>query len=143
VWALSEQPRAVNFLRTKLPPAELPSKARMAKLIADLDSDRFEVRDEAQRALAEMGELAISALEEASRKPSSLEQGKRVKRLLEPLKGRLTPSQVRALRAVQALELAGSADARKVLQQWTRGAPAAHLTREAQQAVKRLNAHKP
>ena len=71
VWALSADPRAVDFLRKKLSPAAPPDKARLAQLIADLDSDRFEVRDGASRALAESAELAAPALEEACKTASS------------------------------------------------------------------------
>jgi RNA polymerase sigma factor (sigma-70 family) len=141
VWALSKDPRAVDFLRKKLPPVAPPDRARVARLIADLDSDRFEVRDTAQRALAELAELAGPALEEAHRAAPSLEQRQRLDQLLASLKKGLSPSQVLQTRAVQALELASRADARQVLREWAGGAPAAHLTQEAQTALSRL--HKP
>jgi dipeptidyl aminopeptidase/acylaminoacyl peptidase len=141
-WALSEDPHAVDFLRKKLPPAAPPDKARLAKLIADLDSDRFEVRDRANRALAELAELAAPALEEACKNAPSAEQRKRLEGLIAPLKEGLSPVQILQARAVQALELAGRADARRALEEWARGAPAARLTQEAQAALARLDEQK-
>jgi dipeptidyl aminopeptidase/acylaminoacyl peptidase len=138
VWALSEDPAAVDFLRNKLPPVVPPDKTRLAKLIADLDSDRFEVRDAANRALAELAELAAPALEEACKTTSSSEQRKRLEGLLGSLKGGPSPLQILQMRAVQALELAGKADARQALQEWADGAPTACLTQEAQAALARL-----
>jgi WD40 repeat protein len=141
VWALSEDPRAVDFLRKKLALAAPPDKARMAKLIADLDSDRFEVREASSRALAELAELAAPAMEEARKTASSLEQRKRLEELLASLKEGLSPFQILQMRAVQALELAGGTDARQALREWARGAPAARLTQEAQAALARLDKH--
>ena len=46
--------------------------------------------------------------------------------------------QLRALRAVEALEHAGTAKARSLLQDLARGAPEARLTREARAALARL-----
>jgi RNA polymerase sigma factor (sigma-70 family) len=142
VWALSENPRAVAFLRTKLSPAVRPDKIRMAKLIADLDSNSFSVRDAANRALAKLAELAAPAMEQARKTTSSLEQRKRLEGLLSSLKGGLSPVQILQMRAVQALELAGTADARQALEEWAHGAQPARLTQEAQAALSRLDKHK-
>ena len=60
--------------------------------------------------------------------------------LLEKLEGPVTaPELLRALRAVEALERAGTAEARAVLARLAGGAPPARLTREAQAASKRLD----
>lgn len=143
IWALSAEPRGVGFLREKLPPAAVPEKARVAKLIADLDSDSFEVRQAASQALGELAELAVPALEEACKAPSSAEQRKRVETLLTTLKEGLSPVQLRQSRAIQAVQLAGTAQARELLQEWARGARAARLTQEAQAALDRLNKSRP
>jgi hypothetical protein len=45
---------------------------------------------------------------------------------------------MRPVRAVELLELIGSADARQVLAELAGGAPSARLTREAQGAARRL-----
>jgi dipeptidyl aminopeptidase/acylaminoacyl peptidase len=141
VWTLSDDPRAAAFLRKKLPPAKMPDKARVAKLIADLDSDRFAVREAANAALAELAELAAPILEEAC-KTASVEQRKRLEELLDSMKKGLAPYQLLQMRAVQALELAGRDNARQVLREWAEGAPAARLTQEAKAALARLDKHK-
>jgi RNA polymerase sigma factor (sigma-70 family) len=135
VWALSENPRAVDYLRKKLPPAALPNKARLAELIAELDSDRFEVREVAGKALAEMAEQAKPTLEEACKTSTSMEQRRRLDDLLSTLKDRLSPFQIRQMRAVQALELAGTDEAQKALKDWAGGDPAALLTQDAKAAL--------
>jgi WD40 repeat protein len=142
VWSLSDDPRAVGFLRQKISPAKKPDKAHLEQLIADLDSDRFEVRTAADRALAEIGELAAPAMEEASKAASSTEQRKRLDRLLAELKKGLSPVQLQQPRAVQALELANSAEAQQVLRDWAGGAPGSRLTLEAQAALARQNKQK-
>jgi hypothetical protein len=132
----------VKFLKEKLLPVLPPDKDRLAKLISDLGSDSFEVRVAANRALADLAELAAPALEEALTADPALEQRKRLEGLLASLKDRLSPAQVLQLRAVQALELAGTADARQALQEWARGAPASRLSQEAQAALGRLDKNK-
>jgi hypothetical protein len=139
VWALAEDPQAVDFLRTKLPAAAQPDKARLAKLIADLDSDKFDEREAATRALADLAELAAPAMEEACKSTASPEQRNRLERLLAALKDGMSPAQIMQARAVQALELAGTTDARKVLKEWAGGVTAARLTQDAQGALARLD----
>lgn len=142
VWALSEAPGAAHFLRKQVSPVAPPDKARIAKLIADLDANTFEVRDAATRGLTELAELAVPAIEETCKSTSSLEQRKRLERLLGAAKGRPPLMQIAKLRAVQALELAGGAEAQNVLKDWAQGAPAAHLTQDAQAALARLDKYK-
>jgi WD40 repeat protein len=138
VWAFSDDAGAAEFLRAKLPPAPRVDAKRLAQLIADLDSNTFQVRAAASKALAELGELAEPALEEASKSPSSLEKSQRLSGLLALLRKGLSPQQIVQLRAVQALELAHRPHARQVLLDWASGAPGALLTQEAQAALARL-----
>jgi RNA polymerase sigma factor (sigma-70 family) len=138
VWALSADPQAVDFLRKKLPAAVPPDKTRLAKLIAALNNDDFEIRDTASKALAELAEQATPALEEARKTSSALEQRKRLDELLSSLKDRLSPVQLMRLRAVQALELADTEEARKALKDWAGGDPAALLTQDAKAALARF-----
>jgi hypothetical protein len=52
--------------------------------------------------------------------------------------GKPTADEVRAVRAVEAAEWAGTADAVKLLEAWAGGAEGARLTAEARAALARL-----
>jgi len=138
VWAFADDPQAVEFLRKKCPPAVQPDEARLAKLIADLQSDKFNDRAAASQALADLAELAAPAMEEAFKNSSSVEQRKRLEALLATLKEGMSPVQITQARAVQALELAGSPEARKALKELAGGATGARLTQDAKAAIVRL-----
>jgi RNA polymerase sigma factor (sigma-70 family) len=142
VWALTEAPHALDFMRKKLPGVVVPERDHVHRLIDDLNGDRFEVREAAGRALAELAESAIPALEIAFKTPASAEQGKRLGDLLNRLKDDSTPQQILRTRAVQVAELAGTPEARQTLEEWARGAPDARLTQEARAALDRLDRRK-
>jgi hypothetical protein len=61
-----------------------PSREQIAGLVADLDSDRYETREAATRALVEAGAAAVKPLGEAAA-AGSLELGVRAVRVLERL----------------------------------------------------------
>ena len=109
----------------------------MAQLLADLESDRFEIRRQAESELERLGESAEPGLRQAlGDAPLDLRQ--RVERLLDRLSVPTATSR-RGLRAVELLELIGNAEARQVLQTLTGGMPGARLTREAANAMHRLS----
>src|SRR5206468_1411327 len=63
VSSLAEHPAlTVPFLRARVRPARAPEPARLARLVADLDSDRFSERERAARELERWGEQAAPAL---------------------------------------------------------------------------------
>jgi hypothetical protein len=105
-----------------------------------LDSERYRVWQEATRALERLGDSAISGLRAALAGRPSLEFRLRVERILARLekawKGRRTDW------AVKLLERIRSAEARRLLQALSRGAPDAWRTWEARAALDRL-AHSP
>jgi hypothetical protein len=112
---------------------------RLNDLIADLDSDRFAVRQRASGELEQLGELAGPAMHRALAGEPSPEARRRLRRLVQKLGGPITsPEMLRLLRAVEVLEKVGTAEARKVLQALADGAPQATLTREAKAALLRL-----
>lgn len=59
---------------------------KVEKLIADLDSNEFEVRQRAEEELAKQGRVAIQVLEKALGEKPPLEVSKRVERILDQLR---------------------------------------------------------
>jgi RNA polymerase sigma factor (sigma-70 family) len=125
---------AVSFLKDRLRPAAAPDAGRFARLVADLDSDRFEVRAKAKDELAKFGPGAEPLFRKALEQPPSAE----VRKALQGLLGRLESGQLRDLRAIEALERLGTPAARELLQGLSRGEPGARLTREAEASLRRL-----
>jgi hypothetical protein len=132
---------AVALLAARLKPVAAVSAKRVAELIADLDSPTFDTRERATRELWLLGRSAAAALREAKEKSPSAEVRKRAGGLLAELEKSATPpEELRALRAVEALELLGTPSARRLLADLARGAAGAALTRAADAALKRLEA---
>jgi WD40 repeat protein len=132
-------PQSVPFLADRLRPVHGADEKRLTRLIADLDSARFEVRNRAFDDLRQFGELAEPALNEALKKKPSLEVRRRLETLLEELERRiLSPDELHVLRALEVLEHFNSPEAQKLLQVLAKGAPQARLTREAGASLDRL-----
>jgi WD40 repeat protein len=129
---------AVPWLRDKVKPVVVDDK-RLARLIADLESDQFKVRERATEGLRELGERALPALKELLAGKPGLETRRRAEQLVAALERQeLSPGQLRLLRALEALERMNTAEARQVLQTLAKGAPGSVLTREARAALQRL-----
>src|SRR5262249_1545087 len=104
------------------------------------DSDSFELRERATRDLALLDDLAEPALRQGLEGQPNLEQRRRIERLLHKLEGPLPPGdKLRQVRAVEGLELVGTPEARKLLQELAAGAPPARLTQAAQASLRRLD----
>jgi hypothetical protein len=125
---------AVALLRERLRPIVTAPAERTAALLRDLDSPQFETRDQASRALEELGEAAASALRKAlDAGPAPLTRS-RIELLLE----RLEAGQTREARAIELLEHLGTADARRLLADLAGGAAGAWRTEQAAAALQRL-----
>jgi hypothetical protein len=128
--------QAVGFLEKRLQPAADVPAEKLARLIADLDNDDFAVREKAALVLAELGERARTEVGKTlAGKPSS-----EVKRRLEELHRALddgAPADLRSLRALEALEIIGTAEARQLLRTYAKGAVSDRLTQDAQEALLR------
>jgi WD40 repeat protein len=112
---------------------------RVTKLIAELDSDDFNVRDQASKQLRTLGRFIVPALRKALEGKPSLESKRRLDEILdEATKGGYPPEMLRVARALEALELIGGADARQAMQalakdadsKWLRDAADASLQRQ-------------
>lgn len=130
---------AVALIGEKLKVATQPDVAVLAKLIADLGSDDFAVRERAQKELEAIGKAATGPLAEAARAGASAEARKRAALIISKAEGEVaTPDERRAARAVEVLERVATPAARDLLAKLAAGDPGAVLTREATEAVKRM-----
>jgi hypothetical protein len=139
--SLTGVPRqAVSFVKGRLRPDRAPDTRRLDGLLADLDNDRFAVRERAVANLEKLGELAEPALRRALQNRPAAETRRRVERLLERLEAWLpSPDQLRFLRAVEVLEHLDTPEAKQALESLAQGTPAARLTQEARASLKRLD----
>ncbi len=132
---------AVAFLKTNLKPATgaKPDPAKLAKLIGDLDSPRYVVRETAMKELEKIGAQARDAVREAlEKKTLSPEMRERLEKLTDKTNKPDTGTEfVRPLRAIEVLERINSADARAHLEALAAGGDAPP-TRAAKDAVQRL-----
>jgi WD40 repeat protein len=138
VWRLADDPQpSVSFLEDRLRPVPPIAPEVIRSLLDDLDSDQFKVREEAERKLRAFGERVVSPLRAALKEKPSLERRRRIDAVLEVLEAPapLTGEILRAVRAVQALERVGSAEARKVLEALSQGVESARLTRAAKESL--------
>jgi hypothetical protein len=138
ILVLAAHPReAVSLLKERVQPRA--DERRLAGLIADLDADEPAVREKATQQIVELGDVAEPALRRALAGKPSLE----VRRRLEQVLGRLdgpdfSPARLRSLRAVEALEKIGTAEARAVLRSVAEGEKESRLTRETRATLGRL-----
>jgi RNA polymerase sigma factor (sigma-70 family) len=131
--------QAITLLKDHVRPATSADPKRLAQLLGDLENERFEQRRQAQTELEGLGELAESALRKALAGDPSLDLRQRLERLLDRLSSQMPGTeQLRELRALEALELVDSPEARQLIQTLAGGAPEARLTREAKSAMRRL-----
>jgi WD40 repeat protein len=108
------------------------------RLLQDLDTDEFDLRQKAEEQLQKLGDRATAGLQRFLDSKPPLEAAHRAERLLAAAESANTPERLRMLRSVTVLEKIGTPEARKVLQAWSRGAEGALLTREARAALHRL-----
>src|SRR5262249_51763896 len=113
--------------------------ARVVQLIADLDNQRFAVREQANQELENLGEAAAHVI----RKKLQGQPSPEVRRRLEALLAKqdqlpFPPDRLRAVRAIEVLEHIGTPEAQEVLKNPSQGAPEARLTQEPKAALARL-----
>jgi hypothetical protein len=124
--------------KLKLPQAD---EKKVAKLIADLDSDSFDVREEAEAALAKLGSGAAAAIEKAIKTAKSAEQKMRLARLLEKSKDQ--PELTRARRAIEVLVALRTDEAKELLTALSKGGDKEWLTQAAKKGLERAKAKLP
>jgi hypothetical protein len=138
VWSLIAAPdQSVAFVQKHLLPAPRLDEAKVARLLADLDSADFKIRQTAMDELGKIGEPAASALRKALEAKPALEVRRRIQQLLDQTRD-WTPARLRDHRAILVLTHIGTPRAKKVLQAIANGAPGVYRTEEARAALHRL-----
>jgi RNA polymerase sigma factor (sigma-70 family) len=143
VWTSAQHPDvAVPLFRQKWPAPQHPVDAKQVrKLIAALDSETFADREAAEAELAKLGRQAEAELRQAQAETTSAEVKRRMKKILDllaPPAGAAYPAdEARELRAVWALELAGTPEAKQVLEAWAAAKVGNRLGEAAAAALKR------
>jgi RNA polymerase sigma factor (sigma-70 family) len=132
--------RATEMIRARIKAPAPPDAAWVRRLLAELDSDTFAVRERASRELQALGELAETPIRRFLAGKPSLEATRRAERLLDAI------TQARRsgmyLRAVEVLERIGSEEAREVLRQLGKGPTDSTLTRDATAALRRIESRR-
>jgi hypothetical protein len=137
---LLESPTAsVAFLRARIKPVKPLAAGQAERLVAELDNAKFATRERAAKELEKLGRLASPALHKALKASKNDELRRRATGLLERLNPEeLSEAELQQWRALAVVEFAGTPEARRLLQEWARGAPGALLTTWANDALERL-----
>jgi WD40 repeat protein len=140
IWTLAATPQqSLPFLEERVQPVPVLEAQRISRFIADLDNDRYEVRERATEELKALEEQAVPALQKALALDPSAELRRRAKKVLDQ-RGRpiASPKKLQFLRAVTVLEQVATPQARKLLARQASGDPAALVTVRAKAALERL-----
>jgi RNA polymerase sigma factor (sigma-70 family) len=149
VWAAVQHPdTAVKLFRQKWPLPQQPVDVkRVHKLVGELDNAAFAEREAAQAELVKLGRQAEPELRKVLAETTSPEVKRRLKRLVERWSPATTAEysadDARELRAVWALELAGTVEAKKLLEAWATARIGNRLCEESTAALKRLPSQSP
>jgi hypothetical protein len=139
VWALAAVPQqSVPWFKERLHAAAPADRARIGRLIADLDSATFTDRQNASQELEALGPDTEGILKETLASKPSLEVRRRLEAVLAKPRPVRSPELMRQLRALEVLEYIGSEDAQQVVRGLAQGWGSALLTQEAKATLARL-----
>jgi hypothetical protein len=137
VCGLVKAPRqALDLLADRLP-ATTPGAKQLRQWVADLGSESYPRRSQAERRLAALGEQIEEDIRAALKEKPPLERRLRLERLLKRIDD-AHPATLRRGRAIEVLERIGSGEAVRLLQRLAQGHPGGRTTREAREALARL-----
>jgi WD40 repeat protein len=145
IWALALHPKqAVPLMRDQLRPLTAPTPAELARLFVDLAAEDFATREKAVAELSRVALTVAADLRRTAEQADSLDLRRRAGEIVKGLGPPVTlgPA-LRGIRAVEALEHIGTAEARTVLEAVAKGAPAGLETAEARLALDRLARRRP
>src|SRR5262249_54966475 len=133
---------AVEFIKGRLPVVKEDEAKRITRLIAELDSDEFEVREKATAALQALGWKAEPELRRYLEAKPTVEAGRRVQQLLTALrkdgKPMATPGERQMVRLLEVLEHIGTPEAKQLLVDLAERGQGTGIRREAKSSLERL-----
>ena len=139
VWRLvASLEQTLPLLRDRVHPVPRIPPEKSKILLADLDSNQFERRQEAWQQLTDLEEQAKPILRQALQDNPSLEKRRRIEALLSSPRVVKSPDKLRDLRTVEVLEQIGTVQASEMLKALAKGDPEARLTQEAKASLERL-----
>ncbi len=140
IGTLEQSPgQAINLLRKKTRPASQDKHQKFKQWIDELDSDSYQVRENATKELTNSAELAEAALCQALARPLSPEAVGRITRVLDKLPSAAPhPTTLATLRSLELLEIINTPEARNFIEELSRGTGDAIRKREAEQTLKRV-----
>ena len=130
---------AVALLRDRLSSSPQADPQRLARLLEELDDQRFAVRKRATEELERLGCEAEPALRKKLAERPSAEALRRITAILTNLEQRVSGNSLRLLRGLEALEGIGTPEARQALEKLATGPADAWLTQEATASLARLS----
>jgi dipeptidyl aminopeptidase/acylaminoacyl peptidase len=135
IWVLANAPKtSVPFLQERLRAQAPADPQQTAKLVADLQSKNYAVRQTAAQTLIDWGESVEAALRKILKDRPTLELQRRLEQILQ----KREQDVLRQLRAIAALEYVGTAEARQVLTALAASTPNPHVAQAANAALERL-----
>ncbi len=140
IWAFAaDRNDAVKFFNGKFAVVERVPAERIKQWIADLDSPQFAMREKADKSLLANVDQAEAELRRSLKNGLGAEGRKRAQRILEvQASAKLSPNELREIRAVEALEKIGTPEARELLRSLARGNFRPRTIREAEMTLRRL-----
>jgi hypothetical protein len=112
-----------------------PEAPKVRQLLADLDNDRFEVRERASEEFKALGDgVEVQLRKFLASKPSP-----EAKWRAEDILGVLADARLQSQRAVEVLERLDTAAARDVLRELAEGYAEANLTRDVKSVLRRID----
>jgi WD40 repeat protein len=138
VQGLAADPNTPDFLRDQLSQIGKVDAKRIARLVDQLDDDRFAVRDQAQKELEVLGAAATAALKKAAAEGKSLEHRRRAEQLLAGIQNGTLASDLLLARSFEVLERLGTPQATSVVESLAKSDDAGGIAAEAKHVLKRM-----
>jgi hypothetical protein len=138
VRMIDDGPTTIAALKDRLHPVRPVDAEKLARLLKDLDSDQFAMREKAGRDLEKLADATQLELRRALARPGvSLDLRRRLEAILASIT-ETSGERLRTLRVIEVLERLGTPEARELLKVLADGAPGALATTAARDTLKRL-----